>query len=366
MSSAAAPRNAERPVDLPAVATMHPASFALVMATGIVSIACELLGVPGIAQPLLWLNIVFYAALWGLTLLRAIRFRERLLADVAHHGRAVGFFTMVAATCVLGSQGLIIRGAWVAAAALWVFGIVLWAVLTYTIFTVLTVKSDKPAFADGINGGWLIAVVAAQSVSVLGAQLAAGFGASAPDILLFCLGMWLGGGMLYIWIISLIFYRYTFFAMSPSDLAPPYWINMGAVAISTLAGTMLIGAAPHSSLLTDLLPFLKGFTLLFWATATWWIPMLVVLGVWRHVYRRFPLRYDPLYWGAVFPLGMYTVCTFRLAQAIEAPVLLPIARVFVLIALGAWVLTAAGLAREIASASYPFVSRWFRTGSRQR
>ena len=49
--------------------------------------------------------------------------------------------------------------------------------------------------------------------------------------------------MLYIWIISLIFFRYTFFTLSPADLSPPYWINMGAVAISTLAGTMLVAAA---------------------------------------------------------------------------------------------------------------------------
>jgi hypothetical protein len=34
------------------------------------------------------------------------------------------------------------------------------------------------------------------------------------------------------------------------------------------------------------------------ATATWWIPMPVILGVWRHVYRRFPLKYSPMYWGA--------------------------------------------------------------------
>jgi tellurite resistance protein TehA-like permease len=198
-----------------------------------------------------------------------------------------------------------------------------------------------------LNGGWLVAVVAPQSIAVLGAQLAEGFGARAPAVLLFCLAMWLGAGMLYIWIISLIFYRYTFFTLSPSDLAPPYWINMGAVAISTLAGSLLIRAAPLSPLLTELLPFLKGLTLLFWATATWWIPMLLTLGVWRHVARRFPLRYDPLYWGAVFPLGMYTVCTFRLSEAIDASFLMIVPRVGIYIAVAAWAATLLGLIQHL-------------------
>jgi tellurite resistance protein TehA-like permease len=329
------------------LATLHPAYFALVMATGIVSIAGALLGLRPFAVVLLWANSAFFIVLCTLTALRVARFRERVVADLMHHGRAVGFFTTVAATCVLGSQWLVIAAAWRLAAWLWAAGIVLWAVITYTVFTVLTVKSEKPSLAEGINGGWLVSVVAAQSVSVLGSQLAPGFGSRAPHVLLFCLAMWLGGGMLYIWIISLIFYRYTFFTISPSELAPPYWINMGAVAISTLAGSLLVLAAPYSPVVRDLLPFVKGLTLMFWATATWWIPMLVILGVWRHIYRRFPLRYDPLYWGAVFPLGMYTVCTFRLSQAIDAPFLLAIPRVFVFVALIAWAMTMTGLLRQM-------------------
>lgn len=330
------------------LAGMHPAYFGMVMATGIVSIAAHALGMGVVAMALLFANVAFYVVLWALTLLRIARHAERIAADFMHHGRCVGFFTSVAATCVLGNQMFLIADAWTVAWALWLFGFVLWAGLTYTIITILTVKAMKPTLAEGINGGWLLAVVAAQSVAVLGAQLSAGVALEQqPALLFFCLATWLGGGMLYVWIISLIFYRYTFFPLSPSDLAPPYWINMGAVAISTLAGTMLIANAQRSPLLLEMLPFVKGLTVAFWATATWWIPMLIILGVWRHVYCRFPLKYDPLYWGAVFPLGMYTTCTLRLNDALNLPLLANIAQCFLWIALAAWAVTFLGLARTL-------------------
>jgi tellurite resistance protein TehA-like permease len=166
------------------------------------------------------------------------------------------------------------------------------------------------------------------------------------------LSMWLWGGMLYIWMIALIFYRYTFFRFAPGDLSPPYWISMGAMAISTLAGSLLIANAPDAPFLASLVPFLKGFTVFYWATGTWWIPMLVVLVIWRHVYARFPLRYDPLYWGAVFPLGMYAACTFEMARAMGLEFLYPIPRYLVYVALAAWALAFAGLVRALAGATF--------------
>jgi tellurite resistance protein TehA-like permease len=191
-------------------------------------------------------------------------------------------------------------------------------------------------------------VVGTQAVSVLACLLVPALAADAPDALLFvALAFWLVGSMLYIWLIALIFHRILFLPLSPGDLTPPYWINMGAMAISTLAGVGLVGEAGRMPLLTELLPFLKGMTLLFWATATWWIPILVALGVWRHLVKGVRLTYEHGYWAAVFPLGMYTACTQNLIRVFQLPLLEPISAVFVWIALGAWGVTFAGLAQQL-------------------
>jgi len=138
---------------------MHPAYFAMVMATGIVAIGCQLTGLRLIAAALSYLNIGIFVVLWSLTIFRAIAFPRDFFHDLIDHKRGPGFFTIVAGSSVLGRQQVIIFGHYTAATALWLLAVPLWAGFTYAIFTGFTVKEDKPSLAEGIHGGWLISFV---------------------------------------------------------------------------------------------------------------------------------------------------------------------------------------------------------------
>lgn len=321
---------------------LHPASCDIVMATGILAVAAGLEAMRPLALGLTWLNIAILIALLTANLTRLIRYPASFIRDLRSFERGPGFFTIVAGIAIVGSQLRIVLNEPGAALAVWVISLVLWAGFNYAIFVEIIINPHKPRFEDGINGGWLISVVATQAVASLCAQLADRFAEPQPMLFL-ATAMWLAGGMLYIWLIALIFYRFTFFRFSPASFLPPFWINMGAVAISALTGAALVSQAGHAAFLAGLVPFVKGLTLLFWATATWWIPMLTLLAIWQHIIRNVNRPYNLLYWSAVFPLGMYTAATYELARVMNTPFIGWIPRIFVWIALAGWLATFLGL-----------------------
>lgn len=325
------------------VRELFPGTFALVMATGIVSIACHLLNLSFIAQALFQINKAAFVLLWIFFLARLIFYPRDFFADLSNPARGPGYLTLVAGTCVLGSQYILINGESRIALSLWYLGFAIWSLLIYAFFILTTVKISKPGLETGINGSWLLIIVSTQSISVLGTLLAQQLGTRNEGMLFFTLAMYLLGAVLYLLVMTLIFYRWLFHPIKPSQMTPTYWISMGAVAISTLAGDNLILNAGQWRFLQELLPFLKGFNILLWATATFWIPLLILLGVWRHIYKRYSISYDPQFWGLVFPLGMYTVCTFQLAKALDISFLLTIPRVTIYFALLAWLIVFAEL-----------------------
>jgi tellurite resistance protein TehA-like permease len=321
-------------------------SFAFVMATGIVSIAAMRLGHGEVAAALFAVNLVAFPLLCVLMLVRLVQHPAAVLSELRNHRTGAGFLTAVAATSIVGNQFVLFASNREIAAALWPASLALWVGLIYAFFVAMTIKPVKPPLATGLDGAWLLTVVATEALAVLATHVASVF--SRPDIVVFVgLCLFLLGGVFYLILISVIVQRWLFEPMRPEQLTPPYWINMGAAAIAALAGARLVSIAGANPLTARLAPPIDATTVLFWAIATWWVPLLVTLMIWRHIVHGIRPSFRLEYWSMVFPLGMYTAASWALSRQNGAEFLAVIPRVSLWIALAAWLLGFVGMIRHL-------------------
>jgi tellurite resistance protein TehA-like permease len=337
------------------IETLDPGCFTRVMATGIISNALFLTGPTGLSEVMFVINLIVYPGLLLLTIMRFLWFRRRIWADLIDPTRVFGFFTIVAATDVVGI-GLDLRGEAFAAATLWVCAFSLWLFLIYFGFAVLAFL-DTTGGANVLQGGWLVAIVATESLVILGGIVVPHVGSLGPAVFVLIHMMWGIGLGFYGVLIVFLSYRIFFFAVTPSDITTPLWIVMGAAAITANAGSTLVLAESDIPYFELMQPFINGITLLMWAWATWWIPFLLLLGVWKHLVWRAPITYAPTLWSLVFPVGMYAVASLRLSLVAHFAPLLSVSRIIAWIALSVWFATAAGLI----VATWRSVRQWTRS-----
>lgn len=324
------------------IGSLYPGCFALVMATGIIANALFLEGYRTPSDALFAFNTVAYPCLMAATLIRATRYSRALWADLINPRLVFSFFTMVAATDVFGI-GIHLRGFSSLALGMWLFALVLWFCLIYLSFGVLTFLNTAHG-ANVVHGGWLIAIVGTESLVILGTLVAPPLGQIGTAIFVLIHMLWGVGLGLYGIFITLFAHRIFFVEFEPEDITPLLWVVMGAAAITTNAGSTLILTQTSLPFLQSMRPFIDGVTLIMWAWATWWIPLLLLFGVWKHGVCRVPLSYTPMLWSLVFPLGMYALASLRLSLATDFPPLHSVSLTMVWVALAAWAATATGLA----------------------
>lgn len=327
---------------------LSPGNFALVMATGIISYAFDKTGSPALAQFLFGVAACAWVILVILSCLRVIRFPNAVRVDLLNIRRVFAFFTLVAATDVL---GLLLNryGQTYWAIACWVLAFVAWSLLLYLSFSVLTFLTHEHS-VNVVHGDWLTSIVGTQSLVLLGATIAPQLGQYGGYMMIEIHMLWGLGLIFYGIFITLFCYRIFFLTFKPEDTSPLLWVIMGAAAVSANAGTSLIVSDIQMPFLTALRPFIDGVTLLLWAWATWWIPMLIIFGVWKHLVRRRPVQYEATLWSMVFPLGMYAVTSFRFGLAADFFPLEWISRVMVWVAFGTWCLVMTGMLHRMMGA----------------
>lgn len=319
---------------------MFTGSFAMVMATGIVSIASERLGHHVLGLALLRVNVVLLCLLTAFLLLRALTQWPMIMRDMVSPVAGPGFFTVPTGYAVFGSQCLEFGGSSAVVFGLGLVALILWLAITVTFFFCMIAGENKPDAHLGINGAWLIAVVATQSLSTLASTLALhehiepklGFYVSA------CFAC--AGALLYMMLISIIAYRLVVHPVRPQDLSAPYWVNMGAAMITSMAfsrASLIADGEAHAPV--------RLMGMLFWSFGVWWIPILLCLGIWKHVVRHVPLNYDPRLWSVVFPLGMFAASSNALSHAWDWHGFREIASVAIHVAIGAWAILFLGLAK---------------------
>lgn len=335
------------------IATLFPGYFALVMATGIVAVGTAQQKLDLLAKALYLIALVAFAVLAVLTVARLIRYPRALVSDLTHHRTGFSFLTIVAALNVLGSGAAIIHQWWTVAWIVWIAGVALWVVLLYPPLLGVILGEPKPKLGEGINGTWFLLTVSTESVAVLGAVLLGHRNEGSQLLELTVLAAFTLGLVLYLIVMTMQFLRWTFYALGPDEMQPPSWIAAGAVAITVLAGANLLGIKQAYPRIDRLAPFLEGTVILAWATATFWFPVMIAIGVWRHLLRRVPLRYHPAYWALVFPIGMYGVATYRMIAVTDLHDLDLVPQLALGMALIAWTAAFTGLAVSLARSASP-------------
>jgi tellurite resistance protein TehA-like permease len=305
------------------LAPIPPASGAVVMGTGIVSIGLSLDGHETLSRSLLAIDCVVWVVL-GLLL------AARVAVDptrARREARSPAGLTGVAGTAVLGTRLTLLGWTWVGT-----------ALLALTLgFWLLLLGPVLRSWKTPTVGVSLVLAVSTQSLAVLAATLAAS--ADAAWLLDVALAPFLLGLAFYVFVIARFDLRQVL--VGHGD----HWVTGGALAISALAAGRITIGAQSLGALGGLTGTLEGVCVGLWIAAIAWLPVLVVAEALRP-----RLGYDVRRWSTVFPVGMYAACSFVVGTATGDSPITDFARVWIWVAVSVWTVVFAALLKRVVQA----------------
>jgi tellurite resistance protein TehA-like permease len=282
-----------------------PGSYAVVMATGIVSVAAASAGRPLLSDALFAVGAAVYVLL---------PFRVR-------PERGFSLFAFTAAGDVLATRAA--AEGWEAVAlGVWVLDLAAW--LAFVVWL-----ARRPPRRRDARGEWLLVVVATESLALVAGVLDER--GALPAARLVAVAFFALGLALYPVVLVLLAPRVRVLARGEEPPAGDDWILLGALAISALT-------AEHVDVN-------HALALGLWVAALLWLPALVAAEL-----RAFPPTYDMRRWSAVFPLGMLAASSYAVGMA-------AFGAVAAWTAFAAWLATALGAVASVRETRLPRIVR---------
>jgi len=319
------------------IRTFAPGWFASVMGTAVAVIALQVFRsyVPFVdALQMFFLVLAFLMFVIALVpwTLRWFLFPEAVAADLKHPVSG-SFFPTMPISLLVGGIALekvgprflpesilppILQGLWLVGTA----GILIFAIVILNHFF------NHPEMKwEAATLGWLIPPVSALLVPVLGSSLAATFaGTFWGEFDLIVSLTFLGfGGLLFIFVMAMVFTRYIFHPLPPAHLAPTLWIGLAPTSILAVG---LIRVLPplgkflgaDESALQTLSVLTGGLGVALWGFAFFWL--ILTLAVTFSIHSKTAIPFVLSWWAFVFPTGAFVVASGVVFQAVPSNLIL--------------------------------------------
>lgn len=316
--------------------------FTAVMATVTIASVSQWYGYEKTAPYFFITGLIIFLSVAVFMIMRAVLFYREVKNEIVDPEKTLYFFTIVSGVNFIGVCLSKIFFLHTAANIFWFVAIGLWLGISLFSFSILFLyqKSENRNIEDILHGGWFFAVIGTQSTAFLGIIVAEHAVRHIVLIQLFSFALWSIGASLYLIFAALIIFRLIFYKFSSNTGISPYWMNVGAAALTALTGTVLhqhiqsIGGS-----LVDFLTFLKGISLFFWAVGLWWLPFLLILTVRRHACSDDGVVFTVGYWESAFTLGLCSVSTIQLIHLFGGRYLAVISACFCIVFIILWCLS---------------------------
>jgi C4-dicarboxylate transporter/malic acid transport protein len=320
----------DRPIEM--IRQFTPNWFAATMGTGVLALTCA--QVPGggpvlrdAGETLWWLAIGLFVAFSGLYAARWALFGHEARRIFGHSvvSMFIGTIPMGLATILNGALlfGLPRFGAGIVPSIelLWWIDVAMAVAcgvgIPYLMFT------RQPHSIDQMTAVWLLPVVAAEVAGASGGLLvphlseaSAQYGVLVTSYILWALSVPIAMSILTILVLRMALHKLPHESMAASS-----WLSLGPIGTGAL-GLMVLGADAPTVFDAAGLPVAGTFAqgagvvggLMLWAFGAWWLILatLITLRYWRA-----GVPFNLGWWGYTFPLGVYTLATFRLGTTLH-------------------------------------------------